>query len=139
MSAKALFEPMLCETAERLPEGSEWRYELKLDGYRAIGFKTYGRAQLWSRNGKDFVRRFPEVAKAVAYLPEETAVDGELVALDAEGTSFPDIARALSISHRRAIRCCERVFQKVPPADVHRYRNLHLEEMQRIRTLLWKT
>ena len=30
------------------------------------------------------------------------------------------------------------LFQKVPVADVHRYRNLHLEEMQRIRTLLWR-
>jgi hypothetical protein len=59
--------------------------------------------------------------------------------LKLRGSSFPDIARALNISHRSAIRCFERVFQKVPPADVHRYRNLHLEEMQRIRTLLWKT
>jgi ATP-dependent DNA ligase len=28
---------MLCEAAERPPEGPEWYYELKLDGYRAIG------------------------------------------------------------------------------------------------------
>jgi ATP-dependent DNA ligase len=86
MPAKALFfEPMLCETSERPPEGPEWRYELKLDGYRAIGFKTDGQARLWSRNGKDFVRRFPEIAKAVASLPEDTAIDGEIVALDADG------------------------------------------------------
>jgi ATP-dependent DNA ligase len=35
MPAKELsFEPMLCEKAEQPPEGPEWRYELKLDGYR---------------------------------------------------------------------------------------------------------
>ena len=85
MMAALFFEPMLCETAERPPEGAEWRYELKFDGYRAIGFKTEGQAQLWSRNGKDFVRRFPEVAKAIASLPEDTAIDGEIVALDADG------------------------------------------------------
>src|SRR5713101_1285904 len=86
MPAKALsFEPMLCEKAEQPPEGPEWRYELKLDGYRAIGFKTDGQARLWSRNGKDFIRRFPEVAKAIASLPEDTAIDGEIVALDADG------------------------------------------------------
>jgi len=79
------FEPMLCETTQRPPEGPEWRYELKLDGYRAIGFKTQGQAQLWSRNGKDFVPRFPKVAKAIASLPEDTAIDGEIVALDAHG------------------------------------------------------
>jgi ATP-dependent DNA ligase len=34
------FEPMLCQNAEPLPEGQEWRYELKLDGFRAIGRKA---------------------------------------------------------------------------------------------------
>ena len=80
MPVSALFfEPMLCETAEQPPEGPEWRYELKLDGYRAIGFKTDGQARLWSRNGKDFVRRFPEVAKAIESLPEDTAIDGDSI------------------------------------------------------------
>ena len=86
MPAKALFfEPMLCDKAEQPPEGPEWRYELKLDGYRAIGFKTDGQARLWSRNGKDFVRRFREVAKAIESLPEDTAIDGEIVALGTDG------------------------------------------------------
>jgi ATP-dependent DNA ligase len=31
---------MLCESAERPPDGREWRYELKLDGFRAIGRKA---------------------------------------------------------------------------------------------------
>jgi bifunctional non-homologous end joining protein LigD len=79
------FEPMLCETADRPTEGAEWRYELKLDGYRGIGFETEGQAKLWSRNGKDFVRRFPEVAKAIASLPEDMAIDGEIGVLDADG------------------------------------------------------
>jgi bifunctional non-homologous end joining protein LigD len=57
------FEPMLCERAERPPEGREWRYELKLDGFRAIGPKSGGGVQLWSRKQKDFNRRFPGVVK----------------------------------------------------------------------------
>jgi ATP-dependent DNA ligase len=57
------FEPMLCESAERPPEGSEWRYELKLDGFQAIGRKSGRSAQLWSRNQKDFTRRFPAVVR----------------------------------------------------------------------------
>jgi ATP-dependent DNA ligase len=40
---------MLCESAELPPEGSEWRYELKLDGYRAIGL----------RSGNELFRRGP--------------------------------------------------------------------------------
>jgi ATP-dependent DNA ligase len=52
------FEPMLCEGAERPPEGHEWRCELKLDRFHAIGLKSGRSVQLWSRNQKDFARRF---------------------------------------------------------------------------------
>jgi hypothetical protein len=38
---------MLCEGAERPPEGREWRYELKLDGFRAIGRKSGHVTQFW--------------------------------------------------------------------------------------------
>jgi bifunctional non-homologous end joining protein LigD len=79
------FEPMLCENAERPPEGEDWRYELKLDGFRAIGRKSGRSAQLWSRNQKDFTRRFPDVAKAMRELPDDSVIDGEIVALDAAG------------------------------------------------------
>jgi ATP-dependent DNA ligase len=56
---------MLCLGAERLLEGREWRYELKLDGFRAIGRKAARIAQLRSRNQKNFARRFPDVVKAL--------------------------------------------------------------------------
>jgi bifunctional non-homologous end joining protein LigD len=76
---------MLCESAERPPEGREWRYELKLDGFWAIGRKSGQSAQLWSRNQKDFTRRFPGVVKGIAELPSDTIIDGEIVALDEDG------------------------------------------------------
>jgi len=56
-----------------------------LDGYRAIGAKTGGRVQLWSRNGRDFRRRFPTIAEALDQLPDETVIDGEIVTLDENG------------------------------------------------------
>lgn len=84
--ARARFvEPMLCRASREPPEGADWQYEVKLDGYRAIGVKTGGRGQIWSRNHKDFTRRFVAVARALAALPDETVVDGEIVALDDEG------------------------------------------------------
>src|SRR5215472_14206295 len=76
---------MLCESAERPPEVGEWRYELKLDGFRAIGSKSARSAQLWSRNQKDFTRRFAGVAKGIAELPNDTIIDSEIVALDESG------------------------------------------------------
>jgi len=53
--------PMLALSASSLPEGPEWEYELKLDGYRALAIKTGRQVQLRSRNDKDFRGRFPGV------------------------------------------------------------------------------
>jgi bifunctional non-homologous end joining protein LigD len=63
------FEPMLCHPAQHPPEGQDWRYELKLDGFHAIGRQSGRSAQLWSRNQKDFTRRFVGVAKTIVGLP----------------------------------------------------------------------
>jgi ATP-dependent DNA ligase len=63
--AAGFIEPMLCLAVDALPEGSAWQYEIELDGYRAIGVRTKTRIELWSRNKKDFSRRF---AKSQAHL-----------------------------------------------------------------------
>ena len=50
---------MLRLAVETLPEGPGWTYELKLDGYRALGIKTGGEVRLRSRNDKDFNAKYP--------------------------------------------------------------------------------
>jgi DNA ligase D-like protein (predicted ligase) len=83
---KAKFiEPMLLEASDTLPEGAKWSYELKLDGYRPLAIKTCGAVQLRSRNDKSFNRAYPAIVAALAGMPDETVVDGEVVALDGEG------------------------------------------------------
>jgi ATP-dependent DNA ligase len=78
-------EPMLLLPAQTLPEGDGWLFELKLDGYRAVAFKTGGTVHLRSRNGKDFSAKYPAIAKALASMPDDTVIDGEIVALDVGG------------------------------------------------------
>ena len=78
-------EPMECLPVEKIPEGDVWTYELKLDGYRLIAVKGSGKLTLYSRRGTDLTRRFRYVAEALASLPDETVIDGEVVALDEQG------------------------------------------------------
>jgi DNA ligase D-like protein (predicted ligase) len=84
---KARFiKPMLLLSTDRLPDDpAKWEYQLKLDGYRAIAFKTGNTLHLRSRNDNDFSRRYPAVLRGLAKLPDETVIDGEIVALDEDG------------------------------------------------------
>jgi bifunctional non-homologous end joining protein LigD len=52
-------EPMECALVPKLPEGSDWTYEVKLDGYRAIGVKSSRETILYSRNRKKLQSKIP--------------------------------------------------------------------------------
>lgn len=83
---KARFiEPMLLLRTDKLPEDPAWLIELKLDGYRALAVKSGGKVALRSRNDNDFSGRYPGIKKALDSMPDETVIDGEVVALDSEG------------------------------------------------------
>src|SRR3954454_6473873 len=76
---------MLLLRSETLPQGPNWQIELKLDGYRALAIRTGGNVQLRSRNNNDFSGRYPSVVRALSPIPDETVIDGEIVALDESG------------------------------------------------------
>src|SRR5258708_17089001 len=82
----SFIEPMECLAVPKIPEGPLWVYEVKLDGFRAIAVTTnQGEPALFSRRGKSFNKKFPDVFNALATLPRGTVIDGEVVALDDQG------------------------------------------------------
>ena len=76
---------MLLLRTDSLPDGEQWLHELKLDGYRAIAFKRDGVVHLRSRNDNDFSARYPRVVKGLAKMPDNTVIDGEVIAFDDDG------------------------------------------------------
>jgi ATP-dependent DNA ligase len=81
----ACIEPMLLLRSAELPDDDAWLKELKFDGYRALAIKSNGKIQLRSRNDNDLSVRYGMFTKALSKLPDETVIDGEIVALDSAG------------------------------------------------------
>jgi bifunctional non-homologous end joining protein LigD len=81
----AFIEPMECLPVAKLPEGEQWVYGVKLDGYRAIAVKANSDLTLYSRRKKVLNKQFPEIVAALRELPPGMVVDGEIVALDEAG------------------------------------------------------
>ena len=77
---------MLATSIDTPFDASDWLFEIKWDGYRAITFIENGKARLVSRNQNDLTPRYPELKDLPKFVKAKNAIlDGEVVALDAEG------------------------------------------------------
>jgi bifunctional non-homologous end joining protein LigD len=85
----------LALVVEAPPAGDEWLHEIKYDGYRIVARIEEGEVRLISRNGKDWTKEFPQIARALGRLPAGTALlDGEVAAVLPSGaTSFQALQR----------------------------------------------
>ena len=84
--------PMLAKLHEQIPEGPEWTYEPKWDGFRAVVFRARDDVQIMSRDNKQLNRYFPELEPALMEsLPADTVIDGEIVLSDDRGLDFDQL------------------------------------------------
>jgi bifunctional non-homologous end joining protein LigD len=74
LTMPAFVTPMAAQLVDALPDGAEWLYELKLDGYRALVIKKRTQLEIRSRNDKNLTRMYPSVVAAGLRLKAESAV-----------------------------------------------------------------
>ena len=80
LALKKSYSPMEALPATDLPEGPEWQYEPKWDGFRCLAFRDGAKIDLQSKSGKPLTRYFPELAKALLELKaKQFVLDGEIV------------------------------------------------------------
>jgi bifunctional non-homologous end joining protein LigD len=91
--------PMLAKIGESATSRPGWRYEPKLDGYRALAFIENGRVRLRSRNGQNLTLAFPTLVNELRAQDADMVLDGEIIALDENGRpSFSALQRRAALS-----------------------------------------
>jgi bifunctional non-homologous end joining protein LigD len=80
-------KPMLATLVDEPFDNDDWVYEVKWDGYRALGFVNKGEVDLFSRNNKSFNERFYPIHNILKKWKINAVVDGEIVALNDKGVS----------------------------------------------------
>jgi bifunctional non-homologous end joining protein LigD len=98
--------PMMARTGTLPRDDEDWAFEVKWDGVRAICHSEPGRMRLHSRNLLDITPRYPEVGRLNRALSHHRAIlDGEIVALDAEGKpSFGALQRRMHVGSESTVR-----------------------------------
>ncbi len=82
---KPPIKPQLALSRKALPEGEQYVYEVKLDGFRCVAFVDGEEIYLQSRNGKELGRYFPELALAGTLPRGRYVLDGEIVVRGEDG------------------------------------------------------
>src|SRR6185295_2895284 len=92
--------PMLAKRVDELPEGDDWIFEPKWDGFRALVFRDGDEVLIQSRDEKPLNRYFPELVDPLrSTLPERCVLDGEMVIVKNDGLDF-DALQLRNPAHR---------------------------------------
>ena len=104
------YEPMEARPAEELPQGKEWQYEPKWDGFRCLAFRDGKKVELQSKSQKPLTRYFPELAASLAKLAATKFIlDGEIVIPVKGGLSFDDLLQRIHPAESRVKKLAEEI------------------------------
>ncbi len=110
-------KPMKARVLVAPPQPPGWVYEPKWDGFRMIAWAG-AQPRLESRNGKDLLRYFPELAAALQELQPGTVVDGEVVVVRGGVTDFDALQMRIHPAESRITRLAEETPAKLIIFDV---------------------
>ena len=79
----------LARLVDKMPDGDEWVYEVKYDGYRIIAFVENNDVRLMTRNHHDYGSQFSAIKSSLKKFAggRSMVLDGEVVVLDKSGKS----------------------------------------------------
>jgi len=131
-------EVQLALLTEKIPKGENWAFEIKYDGYRIVAFVENGKVRLVTRNGKDYTKKFEDIAKVLEnkFKKECVVLDGEMVAFDKNGRSdFGQLQKNL----KSGVNNCSYVVFDVLAYNGKDLRNEQLKERKRVLENIFKT
>lgn len=95
-------EPMEAASVEKIPEGDQWQYEPKWDGFRCLVFRDGANIELRSKSGQPLARYFPDIVAAVdAVKARRFVIDGEIVIASGSTLSFDDLLQRIHPAESR--------------------------------------
>src|SRR5678809_1257729 len=107
--------PMLAKRVSELPQGEEWIFEPKWDGFRALFFRDGDEILIQSRDEKPLNRYFPELIDPLKKsLPHRSVLDGEIVIAKNGGLDF----EALQLRIHPAASRVEMLSKEIPASIV---------------------
>lgn len=102
------YAAMEAQPAEELPQGPDWHYEPKWDGFRCIAFRDGNRVDLQSKSGKPLTRYFPELVAALSNVKAtQFVLDGEIVIPVDGNLSFDDLLMRIHPAASRITKLSE--------------------------------
>ncbi len=113
----APISPMLAKAGQLPSDQSEYAFEIKWDGIRAIFYGEKNSYQIMSRNLKDLTRQYPELAalnQEVADKYKSITLDGEIVAFGTDG--LPSFSR---LQHRMGLSSDKQISKVMQTTSVH--------------------
>lgn len=107
------WKPMLLSEKNASFDDSNWLFELKLDGQRALLFASKKEVTLYNRYGKDITFLYPELQEIRKLVKENTIFDGEIVAFEDGKPSFSTLQKRLYVKQPTKIDYYSKVYPVV--------------------------